>query len=151
MLFDKTIVLDQIMRQNGDDEDSRRFKNALSELRDFGADGISDDAVHLLQSRIKHRLSTDEVQQFSSALHLYPHKKEVRAHNLASLRRTARPVVRVNSVHQPDTARARGGTDNDFDGLVSELCLAEGAPLMLTTTFLLLGAWSMGQLGIYTV
>jgi PIF1-like helicase len=46
--FDRTIVLDRIMRQDGDDEQGRLFRDTLAELRDYGPDSISDRALQLL-------------------------------------------------------------------------------------------------------
>ena len=43
-------MLDQVMRQEGDDERSRLFRETLAELRDHGPDSISDRALQFLRS-----------------------------------------------------------------------------------------------------
>jgi hypothetical protein len=91
-LFDRTIVLGQVMRQAGDDERSRLFRETLAELRDYGPDGISDRALQFLRSRVKSRLLREEVRRFDDALHILLKRKDVKEHNLAGQRDTWTPA-----------------------------------------------------------
>ena len=48
--IDRTAVLDQVMRQGGDDAESSIFRTALAELR---SDSVSDSTWKLLLTRCK--------------------------------------------------------------------------------------------------
>jgi hypothetical protein len=130
-LLDRTIVLDQVMRQEGDDERSRLFRETLAELRDYGPDGISDGALQFLRSRVKTRLSREEVSRFDDALHLLFKKKDVQDRNVHGLAQMRAPVMPVNARHNvPAAARA---DEEEAEGLHPRVLLAKGAPIMLTS------------------
>ena len=64
-LFNKTIILTEIMRQQGQDETSLRFRQLLSDLRD----GImTQDNCDLLATRISPNLRYFERSQLQDAL-----------------------------------------------------------------------------------
>jgi ATP-dependent DNA helicase PIF1 len=62
--FTATDVLTQVMRQQGDDEESHQFRQALNELRN---DTVTEQNWKLLLSRTKMEVGTTEVQRFVNA------------------------------------------------------------------------------------
>lgn len=66
--INRTAVLDQVMRQGGDDAESSAFRTALTELR---SDSISNSTWKLLLTRYKQGLSTNKVAGFDNAIRLY--------------------------------------------------------------------------------
>jgi ATP-dependent DNA helicase PIF1 len=66
--FDRTIRLTQVMRQQGEDSISIRFRQALSELR---ISQLSQESWVLLCTRTANQLPPDEVTAFNDALRLY--------------------------------------------------------------------------------
>ena len=93
--IDRTAVLDQIMRQGGDDAESSAFRTALAELR---SDSVSDLTWKLLLTRYKQGLSTDEVAGFNNAIRLYGTRAAVGKYNTTQLRDLLQPVVAIKSV-----------------------------------------------------
>jgi len=85
-------VLDQVMRQEGDDERSRLFRETLAELRDYGPDGISDRALQFLRSRVKTRLSREEVSRFDDALTSCSRKRTLKIVTFTGLPRCVLPL-----------------------------------------------------------
>ena len=80
-LFDHAIVLDQVMRQSGEDDDQVRFCNILLHMRD--GEMTEEDWQHLM------KLTPAQVQDlapFCNALHLYPTIEAVAEHNVTKLR-----------------------------------------------------------------
>ena len=127
-LLDRTIVLDQVMCQEGDDEWSRLFRETLAELRDYGPDGISDRALQFLRSRVKTRLPREEVSQFNGALVQENDVEDRNVHGLAWMRA---PVMPVNARHNvPAVAKA---DEEEAEALHPRVLLAKGAPIMLTS------------------
>ena len=80
--FNRTIRLIQVMRQQGEDEISTKFRLALSELR---VSQLSKESWELLCTRVANQLSPDEVAAFDSALRLYFTTEEVRETNFDKL------------------------------------------------------------------
>jgi hypothetical protein len=76
--FNRTIRLVQVMRQQGEDEISTKFRKALSELR---VSQPSQESWKLLCTRIANRLSPDEIAAFGPALRLYFTTQEVKETN----------------------------------------------------------------------
>ena len=72
LTIDQTAVLDQVMRQSGDDSESCAFCLALTELHD---QAVSETSWHLLLERCKQNLSADEIKQFDDVIHLYEQQK----------------------------------------------------------------------------
>ena len=87
--FNRTLRLTQIMRQQGEDDISIRFRVALSELR---ASQLSKESWELLRTRIANDLSPIEVATFDSALRLYFTNAEVRETNFKKLLGVNQPV-----------------------------------------------------------
>ena len=65
----ESITLNRIMRQRGEDENARRFREVLEHLRN---DEVSDEDVELLNSRVLLDLPPDERAAFDDALCLCP-------------------------------------------------------------------------------
>src|SRR3981189_442801 len=70
-----TVRLAQLMRQDGDDEESGQFRQALSELRQCN---VSLATWNLLSTRVHNRLTLQETATFDDALRLYSPKEQVR-------------------------------------------------------------------------
>jgi hypothetical protein len=125
--LDTTVRLTQLMRQDGDDEETLRFRRALEELRVYQ---VSQQSWQLLNTRVRNQLTRDEVESFDDALRLYFRREEVRIYNHRRLRDYKQPILKIKSTH---TGRgAEGANDDEADGLDPELCICLGARVMLT-------------------
>ena len=80
--FDQIVWLVQVMRQQGEDDVSIRFRAALSELREGK---LSKESWELFCTRVANQLSPDEVSTFDNALRLYFTKEEVYNRNIQCL------------------------------------------------------------------
>jgi hypothetical protein len=127
-IFDRTIRLTQVMRQQGDDDISTRFRLALSELR---VSQLSKESWELLCTRTANQLSPIEVTTFDSALRLYFTTEEVKLTNFDKLVGTNRPAKKMMARHKGRNAvRA---TEEEADNLCSEIHVSIEARVMLTT------------------
>ena len=125
--LDTTVRLAQLMRQDGDDEETLQFRRALEELRVYQ---VSQQSWQLLSTRVQNQLTLDEVDSFDDALRLYFRREEVRIYNHRRLRDCKQPILKIKSTH---TGRgAEGANDDEADGLEPQLCLCLGARVMLT-------------------
>ena len=123
-LFDRTIVLDDIVRQQGDTQ--RGFRRVLDNLRN---ESVTCEDWGMLASRVRSAIPT-EVSRFDAALRIYPTKAAVREYNHVRLRDLRIPVLRVRASHT-----GRGAQEADSDqgsNLWAELDLAVGSRIMLT-------------------
>src|SRR3981189_361967 len=59
--LDTTVRLAQLMRQDGDDEETLQFRRALEELRVYQ---VSQQSWQLLNTRVQNQLTPDEVESF---------------------------------------------------------------------------------------
>src|SRR5467141_950873 len=81
--FNRTIRLMQVMRQQGEDDTSIKFRDALSQLR---VGQLTKESWELLYSRVRNELSLEEVASFDTALRLYYYTNaEVNETNFAHL------------------------------------------------------------------
>jgi len=125
--LDTTVRLAQLMRQDGDDEETLQFRRALEELRVYQ---VSQQSWQLLNTRVQNQLTLDEVESFDDALRLYFRREEVRIYNHRRLRDCKQPILKIKSTH---TGRgAEGANDDEADGLEPQLCICLGARVMLT-------------------
>ncbi|KAK9311748.1 ATP-dependent DNA helicase [Lipomyces starkeyi] len=92
--LDTTVRLAQLMRQNGDDEETIQFRRALEELR---VDQVSQQTWQLLNTRVQNQLTLDEVESFDDALRRYFRREEVRIYNY--LRDCKQPILKIKSTH----------------------------------------------------
>ena len=126
--FDRTCRLVQVMRQQGEDELSTRFRLALGELRESK---LSRESWELLCTRVANQLPPQEVAAFDSALRLYFTTTEVRDRNFERLSATNRPVKKLSATHQG--REGKRAAEDEADNLASELHVCIGARVMLTT------------------
>jgi ATP-dependent DNA helicase PIF1 len=126
--FDRTVQLTEVIRQQGEDDITVRFRTALAELRESR---LSQSSWELLCTRVQNQLLPEEVTGFRSALRLYFTNEEVREHNHGRLAAEGRPVKRIRSLHTGRNA-SKASTE-DADNLPTELLVCIGAQVMLTT------------------
>jgi ATP-dependent DNA helicase PIF1 len=130
-LFDRTIILDRVMRQQGEDETSVRFRDLLTGLREGT---VAPDGFELLSSRVRSKLSVVERARFDGALRIYARKHQVARYNIDALETNAQPAIKIVAKH--NCPAAKRGTDDDAEGLVTEMYLSIGARIMLTCNLL---------------
>jgi PIF1-like helicase len=126
--FNRTIRLIQVMRQQGEDEISTKFRLALSELR---VSQLSKESWELLCTRTANQLSPDEVAAFDSALRLYFTTAEVKETNFSKLAGANRPVKKILAYHKGRNAAK--ATKDEADNLCPDIYVCIGARVMLTT------------------
>lgn len=126
--FNRTVRLVQVMRQQGEDEVSTRFRLALGELRESR---LSRESWRLLCTRVANQLPPAEVTAFDSALRLYFTTAEVQETNFRKLSAVNRPVKKITATHQGRNAKR--ATEEEADNLCPELHVCIGARVMLTT------------------
>ena len=124
-IFDHAIILNQAMRQSGQDPSQVLFRAILLRIRDGN---VTMDDWEELMKQTPARVS--DVALFSTALHLYPTADAVAEHNVARLRDSGKPIAILKAVHTgPNAAKA---PSDDAGGLQPMICLAHGARIMLT-------------------
>ena len=92
--FSCTIRLTQVMRQQGEDDTSIKFRDALSQLR---VGQLTKESWELLCSRVRIELSPGEVASFDTALRLYYTNAEVNETNFVQLSALNQPVKKVEA------------------------------------------------------
>ena len=124
--FQHAVVLDQIMRQSGQDPSQALFRDILLHLRD--GEVTEDDWTHLMSRTPAHITDTSE---FTNALQLFPTIEAVVEHNVTKLHDCGQRVATIKAVHSgPNTAKA---SSDDASGLEPVVCLAKGARVMLSS------------------
>ena len=124
--FQHAVVLDQVMRQAGQDPEQVQFRNILLQLRD--AQVTVADWSHLM-TRTPTRVQ--DVSPFASALHLIPTVEAVVEHNVAQLQASGQPIATIKAVHTgPNAGKVSA---DDAGGLEAVVCLAKSARVMLTS------------------
>lgn len=127
-IFDRTIRLTQVMRQQGEDDISTRFRRALGELR---VSQLSKESWELLCTRVANQLSPEEVTAFDTTLRLYFTTEEVRITNFDKLAAANRPVKKILARHKGRNAEK--ATEDEADNLCPDIHVCIGARVMLTT------------------
>jgi ATP-dependent DNA helicase PIF1 len=126
-LFDRTVELDLVMRQQGDDPEQQKFRDALEGLRH---NDITQDHWRLLATRVQGNLSAAEIATFDNALRIYGKKKDVNAYNHEKMRDLGVPVKQIKAQHT-----GTGAAEADWEkggNLHKTLPLCLGARVMLT-------------------
>ena len=124
-LFDCAIVLQQVMRQSGQDPHQVLFRNILLRLRDAQLT-ISDWEQLMKQTPAE----VSDLTRFTHALHLHPTIEAVVEHNVSRLRASRHTIATIKAIHRgPNTAKA---SSEDAGGLEPIICLACEACVMLT-------------------
>ena len=124
--IEQTIVLTQIMRQQGTSPEAVQFRHTLKQLRDGLLDRVSWQS---LVQRTRQRLTPAQWESFHNALRLYATNREVDGYNLQHLESLARPVIKINAINTGKGAKKAAA--EDCANLENELLLAEGAKVML--------------------
>ena len=124
--FQLAVVLDQVMRQAGQDPEQVKFRDILLRLRDAKAT-LSD--WNYLMSRTPTRVQ--DLSPFSSALHLIPTVEAVVEYNVAQLQASGQPIATIKAVH--NGANAAKAPADDAGGLEAVVCLAHSARVMLNS------------------
>jgi ATP-dependent DNA helicase PIF1 len=126
-LFDRTVELDLVMRQQGDDSEQQMFRDTLEGLRN---NNVTQDHWRLLSTRVRGNLSAAEVAMFNNALRIYGKKKDVNTYNHEKMRDLGVSVKEIKAQHTGTGAATaeweRGGN------LHKSLPLCLGARVMLT-------------------
>src|SRR5436305_2005654 len=94
--FTATVVLTQVMRQQGEDEESRRFRQALNELRE---DAVTEQSWRLFLTRTKTAVGTAVTHQSANSIRIYNTNGRVDDFNHAQLRDLNKPVIAIESRH----------------------------------------------------
>ena len=124
-LFDHAVVLNQVMRQSGQNPAQVLFRNVLLRLRNGR---LTEDDWEQLMAQTPARVP--DLAPFSTALHLHPTVEAVVGHNVSRLHASSQPIATIKAVHTgPNAAKA---SSDDAGGLESIICLAHGARVMLT-------------------
>ena len=139
----ENITLNRIMRQRGEDEPARRFRELLEHMR---MDEVSDEDIELLNTRVLDKLPPDQRILFDDALYLCPTNALVDAHNYDQLSASNKPVLIVPAVHTGPGASKE--SDDNADGLQPKLLLMEGAKVMLTRNLWTQQGLTNGTMGI---
>ena len=125
--FTQTVTLGQVFRQEGNDPQQVKFRDALMRLRDYAT---TDEDYHLFASRMWDNLTPVQRSEFDDVLYLLPTKAAVHELNCRKLAAMAKPVLRCLAKH--NLPEAKKASDEDAEGLEKEILLAEGAKVMLT-------------------
>ena len=122
-LFDKAIVLDQVMRQAGVDTEQQLFRDLLR-LRD--GQTTVEDWKHLMKQT---PAVVGATTPFAEALHLFATASDVAEHNIHKLHASGQPVAMLKAVHNgPGAFKA---TSEEAGGLDPVICIAQDAKVML--------------------
>lgn len=143
--FDRTVRLTQVMRQQGEDDITMRFRTALSELRELK---LSKPSWELLCTRIENQLSAEDKAGFQTALRIYFTNAEVRERNYTQLAAENRPVKNILALHKGRNAAL--ASEDEADGLNIEFHICIGAQVMLTWNLWIESGLANGSIGLVT-
>ena len=124
-LFNKVVILDQILRQAGNDISIVAFRELLQRLCN-GQTTIED--WETLLTRSPHKVVNQAA--FSNCLRLFYDKKSVAEYNQSKLRELGTPIAQINALHSG--SQAASASPDDAGGLKPILFLAKKSRVMLT-------------------
>ncbi|XP_026451238.1 ATP-dependent DNA helicase PIF1-like [Papaver somniferum] len=128
-LFDHCVRLETIFRQSGDEESA--FRDALLRLSD-GTYTYTD--WELFNTRDLSVLTHVEQNKFKDVLHLFSTKSGALTYNHIRLKELGKPVARITSKNNCDTATR--ATSDEAKGLQNIPLLSKGARVMLRKNLL---------------
>ena len=138
--FDYAIILDQVMRQAGNNDTQQQFRDILMLLRN--GELSVEDWKHLIKQTLA---EAEDPSSFNDALRLFPSTAAVSEYNVAKLHANGQPVSMIKAVHSGPGA-SKVSTD-DAGGLEPIACLAQGARVMLTANFWVQAGLVNGAMG----
>ena len=124
-LFATVVILMENVRQAGNNPEAESFRELLLNIRDGN---ITQDDWKKLQERTPQNVS---MEYFKDAVRLFFDKQSVAKYNFEKLQSLGTPIVRISAIHSGRNARA--AKSDDAGGLDSEIFLARGAAVMLTS------------------
>ena len=124
--FNQAVVLNQVMRQAGQDPEQVQFRDILLRLRDAKVT-VADWKCLMTQTPTL----VQDLSPFANALHLNPTVEAVVEHNVSQLRASSQPIATIKAVHTG--ANASKAPADDAGGLEAVICLARSARVMLTS------------------
>ena len=98
----KSVTLTQIFRQQGENPNQVKLRQALLNLRTYTT---TEEDYQLFQSRMWNNLTAEERTSFKDALHLLPKKNSVADYNKLHLAKTAQPILRCMAKHNCSSAK----------------------------------------------
>ena len=124
-MFDRAVVLEQVMRQSGQNPEQVLFRQILLNLRDGQV--TTADWQHLMEQT---RARVQDLTLFSAALYLFPTIDAVAQHNVSRLHANGQPIATIKAVHMgPNASKA---SSDEALGLEPMVCIAHNARVMLT-------------------
>ena len=125
-LLDKAIMLNQVMRQSGQECIQVLFRAILNRMRNGSS---TEDNWSELMKRTRSQLA--DASHFTFALHLDPTVEAVVEHNVAKLHALGQPIATISAVHTgPNASKA---SPDDAASLEPIMSIAYGARVMLTS------------------
>ncbi len=124
LMFDSVIILEQVMRQAGEDTETIAFRGLLMRMRNGK---VTEEDWKLL---LQHSTTNVPMDQFTDAIRLYFDKKSVAEYNYEKLLQIGQPVAKIQAKHSGHGASA--ATSDDAGGLEAVLFLSRKAEVMLT-------------------
>jgi ATP-dependent DNA helicase PIF1 len=142
--FTATIVLTQVMRQQGEDEESRRFRQALNELRE---DNVTEQSWRLFLTRTKTAVGVAVTEQFADAVRIYNTNSLVNDFNHATLRDLNKAVISIEAKHT-GPREARNASYEEAENLHKTVLLCKGAKVRLTQNIWVERGLVNGSMGV---
>ena len=138
--FDHAIILDQVMRQAGNNDTQQQFHGILMRLRN--GELSVEDWKHLMKQTLA---ETEDTSSFNDALRLFPFTAAMSEYNVAKLHANGQPVAMIKAVHSgPGASKVSA---DDAGGLEPIVCLAQGARVMLTAILWVQAGLVNGSMG----
>ena len=128
-MFNHAIVLEQVMRQSGQDPQQIVFCQILLNLRDGKV--TTKDWQHLMKQT---PAQVQDLIPFNAALYLHPTIDAVVEYNLSRLPANGQPIATIKGVHTgPNASKASKAPPDEAAGLEPIICIAHEARVMLST------------------